>query len=149
MQVSGMTVGFGSLWVSDAINDKVYRIGSRGRARDRLIAEIPVADGPRRLAVGEDAVWVVGEHPHSGVWRIDPRTNRAVAHVAVPVRPTWLTVGADAVWVTSRTPGHAGPGALTRIDPGTNEVTATIELGFSPQGVVVANGLVWVAIGPM
>jgi DNA-binding SARP family transcriptional activator/DNA-binding beta-propeller fold protein YncE len=149
MQVSGMTVGFGSLWVSDAINDKVYRIGSRGSERDRLIAEIPVADGPRRLAVGEDAVWVLGEHPHSGVWRIDPRTNRAVAHVAVPARPAWLTLGADAVWVTSRTPGHAGPGSLARIDPKTNEVTATIQLGFSPQGVVVAGGLVWVAIGPM
>lgn len=146
IQVSGMALGAGSLWVSDAINDSVYRIDP---ATNTVVARIHVADGPRRLAVAEDAVWVLGEFPRSGVWRIDPRVNRAVAHVTVPERANWVALGAGGVWVTSRTPGHAGPGSLTRIDPESNRVAATIDLGLSPQGVVVANGLVWVVIGPM
>ena len=145
IQVSGMVAGFGSLWVSDAINDVVYRI-----ARDDVVTgRIHVSDGPRDLGIGEDGVWVVGEHPRSGVWRIDPRVNRAVAHVSVPATATAVAVGSGGVWVTSRTPGHVGPGSLTRIDPRTNEVVATVDLGYSPQGVVVANGLVWVVVGPM
>jgi YVTN family beta-propeller protein len=92
---------------------------------------------------------VVGEFPNSGVWRIDPKANRAVAHVAVPARANWVGVGEGSVWVTSHTPGHAGPGSVTRIDPETNTVVATIDLGYSPEGVVVANGLVWVVVGQM
>jgi len=145
VQVSGMAVGHGSLWVSDAINDVVIR----SNPADETDVRIHVSDGPRDIAVGADAVWVVGEHPRSGVWRIDPRLNRTVAHVPVPETATAVAVGPGSVWVTSRTPGHAGPGSLTRIDPSTNEVVATVDLGFSPQGVVVANGLVWVVVGPM
>jgi DNA-binding SARP family transcriptional activator/DNA-binding beta-propeller fold protein YncE len=146
IQVSGMAVGLGSLWVSDAINNVVYRIDPNDEKR---FTAIHVSDGPRRLAVGENAVWVVGEFPHSGVWRIDPRVNRAVTHIPVPERANYVAVGAGSVWVTSRTPGHVGPGSVSRIDPKTNNVVATTDLGFSPQGVVVANGLVWVAVGPM
>jgi DNA-binding SARP family transcriptional activator/glutamine cyclotransferase len=146
VQVTGMAVGRGSLWVSDAVNDVVFRIDT---ADEHVNTRIHVSDGPRNIAVDENAVWVVGEHPHSGVWRIDPRMNRAVAHVSVPPSANDVAVGAGGVWVTSRTPGHVGPGSLTRIDPKTNKVVATIDLGFSPQGVVVANGLVWVAVGPM
>jgi len=146
IQVSGMAAGLRALWVSDAINDAVYRIRPAG---DDVTARINVGNGPRDIAVGADAVWVVGEHPRSGVWRIDPRLNQVVAHIPVAATANSVAVGAGSVWVTSRTPGHAGPGSLTRIDPRTNRVVATIDLGFSPQGVVVANGLVWVAVGPM
>jgi len=146
IQVAGMGVGAGSLWVSDAINDVVVRIDPR---KNLPVARIPVANGPRHLAVGEKAVWVTGEFPRSGVWRIDPRTNRAVVHIAVPSRANRVAVGAGSVWVTSKTPGHAGPGSVSRIDPTTNEVVATIELGFSPEEVVVASGFVWVVVGPM
>jgi DNA-binding SARP family transcriptional activator len=146
VQVTGMAVGHGSVWVSDAVNDVVFRINA---VNERVNTRIHVSDGPRAIAVGKNAVWVVGEHPRSGVWRIDPRMNRAVAHVSVPPSANYVAVGAGGIWVTSRTPGHVGPGSLTRIDPKTNKVVATIDLGFSPQGVVVANGLVWVAVGPM
>ena len=141
--------GLGSLWVSDAINDTVFRINPRSGTGSARAEPIHVADGPRDLAVGDDAVWVVGEHPKSGVWRIDPRSGRAVAHVAVTPRANSVALGAGSLWVTSWTPGHAGPGSLTRIDPRTNEVVARIDLGFAPQDVVVANDLVWVTLGPM
>jgi DNA-binding SARP family transcriptional activator len=144
IQVSGLAVGAGSVWASDAVNDVVVRIDPR-TAEER--ARIPAA-AAHRLAFGYGAVWAVSERPRSGVWKIDPATNRAVTHIPVPRRANWIATGAGSVWVTSNTPGHEGPGSLTRIDPRTGKVTAKIPLGFSPEGVVVANGLVWVVVGP-
>jgi YVTN family beta-propeller protein len=146
IQAGGIAVGAGSIWVTDTVNDVVFRIDPSGR----VVARIPVEDGPTRVAVGERAVWVVGRFPTSGVWRIDPKTNRVVAHIEVPARAGRIAVGARSVWVTSGTPGEPGPGTVSRIDPETNRVQAQIDLGsgLRPDGVAVANGLVWVAVSP-
>ena len=79
IQVSGLAVGAGSVWASDAINDVVVRIDPR-TAEER--ARMPAA-AAHRLAFGYGALWAVSERPRSGVWRIDPATNGAVAHIPV------------------------------------------------------------------
>jgi len=146
IQAGGIAVGAASIWVTDTVNDLVFRIDPSGR----VVARIPVEDGPTRVAVGEGAVWVVGRFPTSGVWRIDPETNRVVAHVEVPARAGRIAVGDGSVWVTSGTPGEPGPGTVSRIDPETNRVQAQIDLGsgLRPDGIAVSNGLVWVAVSP-
>jgi DNA-binding SARP family transcriptional activator/streptogramin lyase len=142
-------VGFGSVWVAEYARRAVARIDRRTGA---VVARIPVASDPTRLAVGERAVWVTSQHP-SAVWRIDPRLNRIAAVIPVPATARRVAVGAGFVWVTSGT--YAGEprvpqrgGVVSKIDPRANRVAATIRLGWRPDGVAVTHGLVWIAVAP-
>jgi DNA-binding SARP family transcriptional activator/streptogramin lyase len=142
-------VGFGSVWVAEYDRHAVARIDRRTGA---VVARIPVASDPTRLAVGEGAVWVTSQYP-SAVWRVDPRLNRIAAVIPVPATARRVAVGAGFVWVTSGT--YAGEprvpqrgGAVSKIDPRANRVAATIKLGWRPDGVAVTHDLVWIAIAP-
>ena len=95
---------------------------------------------PTRLAVTEDAVWVLTPADNS-VSRIDPATNQVVATIPVGRAPSGLAVGAGAVWVSRRSDA-----AVVRIDPATNQVVATIPVGRAPGAMTVAGGVVWVAL---
>jgi YVTN family beta-propeller protein len=95
---------------------------------------------PARLAVTEDAVWVLCPDDGS-LSRIDPVTNELVATIPVGRGPSGLAVGAGAVWVTS-----SRDGTVARIDPAAGRVVATSPVGRAPGGLTVAGGAVWVAL---
>jgi DNA-binding beta-propeller fold protein YncE len=109
-------------------------------------ARIEVGRGPRALAAGEGAVWVLngkGIGADGTVDRIDPRTNRVVASVRVPHWPAAVTAGRRYAWVVG-SPKGAG-GVITRIDARTSRaVTRRIPRSWIPSGVVLAAGGVWV-----
>jgi YVTN family beta-propeller protein len=108
--------------------------------RNRLVADVPVRDGPTSIAVGDGAVWVTNAHDDS-VTRIDPRTRSVVDHIPVGSAPGGIAFGAGAVWVAISLGG-----TVARIDPQTNTVVDEIAVGATPTAVASAvdRGEVWV-----
>lgn len=105
---------------------------------NRLVAEVPVGNGPTSVAAGEGSVWVTNAYDRS-VSRIDPRTGAVVQSIDVGRDPSGIAVGAGAVWV-----GNSWDGTVSRIDPLTNRIVQTIPVGVTPTALAVGAGVVWV-----
>jgi DNA-binding beta-propeller fold protein YncE/predicted Ser/Thr protein kinase len=134
--ISGVTIGDGSIWVSNPRTGKVLRVDpERG-----VIAAVPVGGRPGAIVSGGGRIWVADEKG-AGVTAIDAKgadvIRRGLAPHAAPLR---LAVGAGGLWVSS-----ASTGSVRRIDLGTMAVGAPIPAGRGPAGVTVGHGLVWVA----
>jgi YVTN family beta-propeller protein len=133
---SGLTVGFGSIWVPNCGDKSLSRINMKtNKVSDTL--PIPPAESEGGIAASPDAVWLVTDA--KGVLsRIDPETNKVAAEIPVPQKSAGVAYGESAVWVT--TPER---NLLTRVDPKTNQVTASIEVGPGPRFLTVGAGSVW------
>jgi len=105
---------------------------------NRLVAAIPVGNGPTSIAVGKGAVWVTNAQDDS-VARIDPRTSRVVQRIPVGSQPSGIAVGEGAVWVA-----NSLDGTVSRIDPQTNAEVQRKAVGVTPSAVAVGLGAVWV-----
>lgn len=105
---------------------------------NRLVAEVPVGNGPTSVAVGEGSVWVTNALDRS-VSRIDPRTSRVVQRIDVGGDPSGIAVGGGAVWVA-----NSLDGTVSRIDPQTNRGVQAIPVGVTPTALAVGGGTVWV-----
>ncbi len=104
----------------------------------RLVADVPVGNGPTKVAFGEGAAWVINADDQT-VERIDPATSTVRQTIKVGSGPTSIAVGAGAVWVA-----NGLDGTVSRIDPKTNTVVQRIPVGNGPSGVAVGEGSVWV-----
>jgi virginiamycin B lyase len=135
-----MAVRAGDLWVAGDNPTWVTHWVTPMNPATREKPTIALPATPTRLAVTEDAVWVLTPADNS-VSRIDPATNQVVATIPVGRAPSGLAVGAGAVWVSRRSDA-----AVVRIDPATNQVMATIPAGRAPGAMTVAGGVVWVAL---
>jgi virginiamycin B lyase len=135
-----MAVRAGDVWVAGDNPTWVTRWVTPTNPMTRETPTIALPAAATRLAVTEEAVWVLTPSDHSVV-RIDPATNDVVATIGVGRAPSGLAVGAGAVWVSRHSDG-----AVVRIDPATNRVVATIAVGRAPGAVTVAGGVVWVAL---
>jgi YVTN family beta-propeller protein len=105
---------------------------------NRLVADVPVGNGPTSIAVADDAVWVTNAQDGS-VARIDPETTSVVAHIPVGSQPSGIGVGGGAVWVASSLDG-----TVMRIDSETNAVVQTERDIVTPTAVAAGFGSVWV-----
>ena len=134
--VSGVTIGAGSVWVSNPRTGTILRIDHAGHVTARL----HLGGSPGAIVSGGGRIWVADEDG-AGVTAIDgPRARvirRGLAPHAAPLR---LAVGAGGLWVSS-----ASTGTVRRIDLGTMTVGPPILAGRGPAGVTVGHGLVWVA----
>jgi YVTN family beta-propeller protein len=92
---SSPALGFGSVWVACAADDKVWRVNA---ATGRVESIIDAGDGPWGVAVGRDAVWVTNQDGGT-VSRIDPRTNTVVQTITVGFHPQNVRAVGDDVWV--------------------------------------------------
>jgi DNA-binding beta-propeller fold protein YncE len=92
------------------------------------------------IALGEGAVWVLGDLEDPRLWRLDSTSGKLTATITLPSAPKDVAVGEGAVWVTSQLDD-----TLTRIDPETGRITGTIDVGRGAAGVAVGAGAVWVA----
>jgi YVTN family beta-propeller protein len=141
MSVAAADSGF---WV--ATGDR--RVGRLDILSGRLVDPVVIPQPPAErsdaifsgIAVGEGAVWVVGDPLEHTAWRIDLSTGELVATIPLPVAPKAVAVGAGGVWVTSQLDD-----TLSRIDPVTNRIATTIPVGKGPAGVAVGAGSIWVA----
>jgi peptide/nickel transport system substrate-binding protein len=105
----------------------------------RLVASIPVGEGPAAIAAGEGSVWVLNRS-EATVTRIDPAERRLIDTIPVGTDPSGIAVGHGAVWVA-----NTGDGTVSRINPDTNTVVDEIAVGNGPRDVAIANDGVLVA----
>ena len=128
-------IGGGSLWSVDDATGTVLRIDP---ARRRVVARIPVGDGPADMVFRGKRAWVIN-HRDLGLVLIDTATNRARKLATVPGdAPERIAWASGSLWVTGRGTD------LLQLDPETGGVTATSEIGAGGIDVVAAAGSLWV-----
>jgi YVTN family beta-propeller protein len=153
--VSAIAAGRDGIWVAlppgDAGGRYVGHIGAGAPYANGLLARLPLparstAEPSRHLfeqegiAVGEHAVWVLGDVLDPELWRVDPQRNRITRAGWLGFAPGGVAAGAGAVWVTEQLNDR-----VARIDPATSRIVATVKVGREPIGVAVGAGGVWVA----
>ena len=107
-------IGGGSLWSVDDATGTVLRIDP---ARRKVVARIPVGDGPADMVFRGARAWVIN-HRDLGLVAIDTATNRPRKLANVPGdAPERLAWAAGSLWVTGRGTD------LLRLDPATGAVT--------------------------
>jgi streptogramin lyase len=145
--IAAIAAGTSGVWIGAADVERV----SAGTAPGRITAHVLIPDPApldathvrfnfESLAVGEEAIWVVGDALDPRLWRIDPRTGRVIQTLRLPFAPRAVAAGAGAVWVTAELDD-----VVARIDPASNRIVATIRVGRLPSAVAAGAGAVWVA----
>ncbi len=136
--VSGVTIGAGSVWVSNPRTGTVLRIDPPGHVTARL----HLGGRPGAIVSGGGRIWVADEDG-AGVTAIEAQGARVLRRGLAPhAAPLRLATGAGGLWVSS-----ASTATVRRIDLGTMSVDPPILAGRGPAGVTVGHGLVWVANG--
>ena len=105
---------------------------------NRLVADVPVGNGPTSVAAGDGAVWVVNSFDDT-VSRIDAETGGVVQRIDVGGDPGGIAVGGGAVWVA-----NSLDATVSRIDPQTNREVEPISVGITPTALAVDGSTVWV-----
>jgi virginiamycin B lyase len=124
------------LWVSSPGTTELMRYDPQ--TTDERAA-IPVAPNIFSVAIGPEAIWVIGESEGGTTYRIDPATNAVVASISTPTPfATGIAAGHGAVWVPSR-----DNKVVYRIDPATNAVVATINMPSLIGGLGVGPDAIW------
>jgi DNA-binding beta-propeller fold protein YncE len=108
--------------------------------RNRLVARIPIADGPLAVTAGAGAVWVATAR--GGVLRVDPRSNRVVGRVplAAGSRVEAIAATPQGIWAVD-----TGDENVLRLDPGSGRVGLAVAAPL-PRGVGVGDGGAWVIV---
>ena len=94
----------------------------------------------RDMAVGEGALWVIGDPVDRRVFRVDRRTGKILGITSLPVAPRSIAAGEGGVWVTGLIDD-----VVVRLDPATGRRLQVIDVGRGATGVAVGAGAVWVA----
>lgn len=94
----------------------------------------------RDMAIGEGALWVLGDPVDRRVFKVDRTTGEILAITLLPFAPRSIAAGEGGVWVT-------GPIAdvVARLDPASGRVTAVVDVPSGASGVGAGLGGVWVA----
>ena len=91
------------------------------------------------LAIGEGAVWAIGDALDRRLFKIAPRSSRLLATFPLPITPQRIAAGAGAVWITD-----AIHDVLIAVDPASGRVVHRIATCRGTDGVAVGAGSVWV-----
>jgi streptogramin lyase len=132
--------GYGYAWLANPFKNTVQQVDPRKNA----VVGTATVHGAVFLAVGEGAVWVLGDSPD--VTRIDARrgTIATVIHAGVVNERGYGDIVTGAGWLWVRGEGYL----LTRIDPKTNKVVKRYGPSIGGGSVAVGYGAVWVGAGP-
>jgi len=145
-----IAAGAGGVWVADGANS-LERLASRTAFVGKLVPEALIPRGSpgdeehvlfdvTGLAVGEGAIWLLGDVGDPRLWRISPVTGRILATVSLPFPPGGVAAGLGGVWVSAQLGDR-----VLRVDARTNRIVASIQVGREPTGLAVGDGSVWVA----
>ncbi len=104
-------------------------------------AVIPMAGGPRGVAVADGSVWVASTIGDV-LQRVDPATNRVTAEIDVGSRPVTLVTLGDELWVSVLNGDPESDDELVRVDTAGNGVDARVQVPVH-HNVAVGGGLVW------
>jgi streptogramin lyase len=148
VSVCSLASGAYGVWIAGCPN--VQKLSLEGSTPGiRATAVIPFArrltaanfrEALAAMAMGEGAVWVIGDASDRRLWRIDPVRHRVTATVDLGFPPGGVAVGGGGIWVTDELGDR-----LVRIDPTTNRVETSIPVGRGAGGVTYGRGSVWVA----
>jgi hypothetical protein len=89
-----------------------------------------------RVVATRDALWVGFD---TGLWRVDPKSNRVTRTVTLGQTTDFLAFGFDSLWAD-----NYDTSTVLRIDPANGHTIATLGVA-DPQGIVVTEEGVWVA----
>lgn len=133
---SGLTVGFGSLWIPSCGDHALVRADVKtGKVLAKIAASPAQSEGG--VTAGAGSVWLVTGN--AGVLsRIDPKTNKVAATITIPSGSYNPLYAKGYVWVTSNEHSE-----LVQIDPKTNSVVKTIPTGKNPRFITYGDGSVW------
>ena len=133
---SGLTVGFGSVWVPCCGDKTLCRVDVKTA---KVTATIPVgiADSEGGLTVGAGSVWLLTD-PKGILARIDPVNNRVSAEIPVPPGSFVPLFSEGLLWLTS-----TKESLLICLDPRTNTIIDRIPVGPSPRFLACGEGSVW------
>jgi tRNA A-37 threonylcarbamoyl transferase component Bud32/streptogramin lyase len=92
------------------------------------------------LAIGEGAVWAIGDALDRRLFKIEPRSSRVLGAFRLPITPQRIAAGAGSVWITD-----AIHDVLIQVDPASGRVVRRIATCRGTDGVAVGAGAVWVA----
>jgi DNA-binding beta-propeller fold protein YncE len=134
---SSVAVGFGSLWVTDVVDNTLLRVEPESLRREEVIE---VGDSPTAVVVGHGSVWVANFRDGT-VSRVDPDSNEVVSVITVGKGIGGMSVGETYVWVSTHEHG-----SIAAIDPRGDGVAGVERVGRRPQGVVAADDGAWVAV---
>jgi len=133
---SGLTAGFGSLWIPSCGAHTLVRASLKtGRIQTTLA--IGPASSEGGITVGAGSVWLVTSKSGT-LSRIDPRTNTVVASISIPSGSFCPLFAGGFVWVTST--DHS---VLVKVDPSTNKSIAEIPIGKHPRFLTSGAGSIW------
>jgi YVTN family beta-propeller protein len=127
-------------------------LGAIDAETNRLTGQARVGRRPIRVAVGENAVWVLNADDRT-VSRVVPGSRQVTR--TIPIRrtaePAGLATGDGSVWLGT---GLQGPLVLSRIDPSFNEEVQAVSLGRADEPffaarwqVAVGEGSIWTVGG--
>jgi virginiamycin B lyase len=134
---AAVRAGLDAVWVTVPVTDTLLRIDPGDPATSR---SIKVGKGPRFLAVGEDAVWVMNQRDGS-VSRVSG-SGDVVATVVVsdvPIHGGDITVGGGRVWV------RIEQDLVVTVDPETNAVVDRFGPPSGSGSVAVDDDAAWVS----
>lgn len=135
-QPSGIAVGEGFAWVTNASDDDVSQIDL---ATGSVVNRIPVGREPAGIAVSGGAVWVTNAGGRT-VSRINAATRRVVQEVEVGNSPRAIVAVGDALWVANFTDS-----TLVRIDGADGATGPAVGVGAGPVALAADESSLWVA----
>jgi peptide/nickel transport system substrate-binding protein len=119
-----VTVGAGSVWVTNAFDGTVTRIDETS---GKKTGTIRVGAGPRAIAVANGKVFVANEESGS-VTMIDARSGEVIREITLENAPMGLAADGERVWVSVRGGIARYKGGTLRI--GAAEVVPTFDPAF-------------------
>ena len=132
-------IGAGAVWVADDQGAASLRVSP---STNKVVARIPVGDGPADMVFRGSQAWVV-THRDNTLFRIDTTTNAATRLGIVGgsnAAAERLALLGDGLWITGRGV------SLVEMDPATGAVRRTVDVGGTGIDVVAAAGALWVPV---
>lgn len=132
---SAIVSAYGSLWITDVVQDVVTRVPLQGGER----STVPVGDSPTDVIAAFDSIWVANFNERT-VTRVASDSGEVSSTIAVGAKPGPMAVEAGFVWVL-----RPGADDFVLIDPDAGRWTGDVyEVGERPQDIAVGHGAVWI-----
>jgi hypothetical protein len=132
-------IGAGAVWVADDQGAQVVRISP---SANKVIARIPVGDGPADMVFAGHLAWVVA-HRDNTLFRIDAATNGVSSLATVAggdAAAERLALLGDSLWIT----GRGMP--LLEVDPNTGATRRSVDIHGTGIDVVATANALWVPV---
>jgi hypothetical protein len=132
-------IGGGAVWVADDQGAAILRVSP---SSNRVVARMPVGDGPADMVFRGAQAWVI-THRDNTVFRIDLASNEATRLATVGgsnAAAERLALLGDGLWITGRGV------SLVEIDPASGATRRTVDIGGTGIDVVSAAGALWVPV---